>query len=62
MKKLYKSKSNKVLTGVIGGVGEYFEVDPVIIRLGYLVITVFSGFLPGLIAYIFASLIVPKTN
>jgi predicted transcriptional regulator len=33
MKKLYKSKNDKVLSGLIGGLGEYFDVDPVLIRL-----------------------------
>ncbi len=60
MKKLYKSKNNKVFTGVIGGLGEYFEIDPVIIRLFWVMIVIATGFFPGLIAYIIAILIVPE--
>ena len=59
MKKLYRSRDNKVIAGVMGGVGEYFETDPVLIRLIYLVITIFSGVVPGIIVYLIAILIVP---
>ncbi len=59
MKKLYRSKENKVWAGVIGGLGEYLEADPVILRLLWVVLVVFSGFFPGLIAYIAAIYIVP---
>jgi len=43
-------------------VGEYFNVDPVILRLAYLLITVFGAIAPGVIVYLFAILIVPKQN
>ena len=62
MKKLYRSKSNKVFAGVIGGIGEYFNVDPVILRLAYLLITIFGAVAPGVIVYLFAILIVPRPN
>lgn len=60
MKKIYKSKYNKVFCGVIGGLGEYFDVDPVLLRILWLAIVVFTGFFPGIVAYIIACLIVPK--
>ncbi len=60
MKKLYRSDKNKVFAGIIGGIGEYLEVDPVILRVLWLLIVVFTGFIPGLIAYIIAIFIVPK--
>lgn len=59
MKKLYKSKNNKVFCGVIGGLGEYFDIDPVLLRILWLVIVVITGFFPGIIAYIVACLVVP---
>jgi len=59
MKKVYKSKENKVFLGVIGGIGEYFEVDPVILRVFWIAIVVFTGFLPGTVAYFLASIIIP---
>jgi phage shock protein C len=59
-KRLYRSRKSKVLEGVCGGVGEYFDVDPVLIRLIYLMATVFTGFVPGIIGYIIAMFVVPE--
>jgi phage shock protein C len=59
-KRLYKSKDNKVLFGIIGGLGEYFDVDPVILRLAYLIIVIGTGVFPGILAYIIAGMIVPE--
>ena len=59
-KKLYRSKDNKVFAGICGGLGEYFDTDPTVIRLFWLLLVIFSGIFPGVIAYIFAILIVPK--
>ena len=59
MKRIYKSKDNKVLAGVIGGVGEYFEVDPVILRLLWLLIVIATGVVPGILAYLVSIFIVP---
>jgi phage shock protein C len=59
-KKLYKSNTNKVFSGVLGGLGEYFSVDPTLLRLAYVLLVVVTGLFPGLIAYIIASIIVPE--
>ena len=59
-KRLYRSHTNKVLAGVCGGLGEYFGIDPVLIRLFWLLVVIFSGVIPGIVAYIFAIFIVPK--
>lgn len=55
-KKLYRSNHNKVLCGVCGGLGEYFNLDPTVVRLIW-AIFICSG--PGIIAYIVAALIMP---
>ena len=60
MKHLYRSNKNKVVAGVIGGLGEYFEVDPVLMRLIWLLILFSTGIVPGLIVYLIAILVVPK--
>ena len=57
--KLYKSNSDKVLGGVCGGIGEYFEVDSTIIRLVCL-LTVILGAGAGLILYLLAWIIIPN--
>lgn len=57
-KRLYKSRDNRVLCGVCGGIGEYFNIDPVIVRIA-LVILCCVGF-SGVIAYILAAIIMPE--
>lgn len=58
-KRLYRSKTNKVFAGICGGLGEYANVDPVLIRLVWLLIVIFTGFVPGILTYIIAYFIVP---
>ena len=61
MKRLYKSQTNKVLSGLLGGLGDYWNIDPVILRVGFIFLTCFSGVFPGIIAYFIGSLIVPNS-
>lgn len=58
-KRLYRSEKNKIFAGICGGLGEYFAVDPTALRLGWLLIVIFSGIFPGIIAYIIAIFIIP---
>lgn len=58
MKKLMKSRTNKVICGVCGGVGEYFNVDPTIIRLLWIVFMFLGG--SGILAYLIAAVIIPE--
>ncbi|MDD5032676.1 MAG: PspC domain-containing protein [Candidatus Pacebacteria bacterium] len=60
MKKLYRSGENKVFAGIFGGLGEYFDVDPVVLRLAWIAITALTGFVLGIAAYIIAIFVVPK--
>ena len=57
---LYRSQKNKIFAGVIGGVGEYFDVDPTILRLLWLVILIATAVVPGIIVYIISVYIVPE--
>lgn len=57
-KRLTKSAMNRVLCGVCGGIGEYLNVDPVVIRLLWIVFCCLGG--SGVIAYIIAAIIVPE--
>ncbi len=59
-KKLYRSEKNKILSGVLGGIGEYAELDPVIIRIIFIIILVVTGFIPGIIAYFLFVVVIPK--
>lgn len=60
MKHLYRSETNKVLAGVLGGLGEYFNVDPVVLRLAFVFLLLVTAIVPGVIAYIAAVFIVPS--
>ena len=60
MKKLYKSKTDRVWKGVLGGIGEFFEVDPTILRLLFVLLVIFTGIFPGVIFYLFAVVIMPE--
>lgn len=60
LKKLYKSDKDRIFAGVIGGLGEYFEVDPTPLRLLWTLVVVFTGLFPGIIVYLIAVMIVPR--
>jgi phage shock protein C len=57
MKRLYRLKNQRILGGVCGGIGEYFDVDPTVIRIVWAVLTLLSV---GIIAYIIAWIIIPE--
>lgn len=59
MKKLFKSKRDIVLLGILGGIAEYMKVDSTVVRLVFVVFVLITGFFPGIIAYIIAAAIVP---
>lgn len=60
MKRLYRSSDNRIIAGVLGGLGEYFDVDPVILRLAFVFLLIFTAVIPGVIAYLVAIFIVPE--
>lgn len=59
MKKLYRSKDNKVVAGVLGGIGEYMDVDPTVLRIIFIVVLVLTAVIPMGIAYVIAILLMP---
>ena len=59
-KKLLRSRKNRMIAGVCAGIGEYLGVDPTVIRLLWVVLTLFTGIVIGLIAYIIAWVIIPE--
>ncbi len=59
MKKLYRDRWDKKIAGVCGGLGRYLGVDPTMLRLVTILLAVFSAFLPLLVCYIIAWLIMP---
>ncbi len=59
MNRLHRSKRNKVILGVCGGLAEYFGIDPTVVRIISVVIAI-PG--PGLIMYLLAALVMPEDN
>jgi len=59
-KKLVRSANNKVWAGVLGGLAEFWEIDPTLVRVGYTALTIFSTGFPGLLLYILMALMIPK--
>lgn len=57
-RKLYRSNTNKKLFGVCGGIGEYFNVDPTLVRIGWIISSLMFG--AGLIAYLICAMVMPQ--
>jgi len=62
MKKLYRSEENKICKGVVGGIGEYVNIDPVLLRIIVIFFVLSTGVIPGIITYLFAMIIIPKQS
>jgi phage shock protein C len=60
MKKLYKVEEGKMICGVCGGIAEYFNLDPALVRIATVILSCIGG--GGLIAYIVAAIILPTKN
>lgn len=62
VKKVQLSKTDKVITGLMGGLGEYFEVDSTLLRIGMVIGAAMSGFIPLIIAYFVAAVVVSQQS
>ncbi|RJP73608.1 MAG: PspC domain-containing protein [Ignavibacteriales bacterium] len=61
MKKLRRSK-NKMIAGVCGGIGEYLGIDPTLVRVGYVILSLVSAAFPGLLVYIILWIVIPEED
>ncbi|GGL54324.1 PspC domain-containing protein [Sporolactobacillus putidus] len=59
-KRLYRSENNRIVGGVLGGIGEYFNIDPTVIRIGFLILALVTAVFPCLIGYFLAYFIIPE--
>lgn len=57
-RKLYRSRQNRMLCGVCGGIGDYFNIDPTVVRLLWIIFCMCGG--GGIIAYIIAAIVIPE--
>jgi phage shock protein C len=60
VKRLYRSRENKMLAGILGGLGEYLGVDPTVVRVGYFVLMFLTAIFPLVLLYFVLYLIVPE--
>ncbi|MGD0236916.1 MAG: PspC domain-containing protein [Syntrophorhabdales bacterium] len=61
-KKLYRSNSNKLIAGICGGLAEYFGVDPTVMRVIYVILTLITGILLGIVLYLILWAIIPQKS
>ncbi len=59
VKRLYRSKSQIMISGVCGGIAEYFQLDATLVRLGWVILSIFSAGFPGILAYIICIIVIP---
>lgn len=59
--RLYRSE-DRLLGGVCSGIAEYFKLDPTMVRLGYVLLSVLSAAFPGLLVYVIMWLVVPPKS
>jgi phage shock protein C len=60
MKNLYRIRNNRIFGGVFGGLGRYLNIDPTILRIIWVTLTVFTGFFPGIVIYFSVLLLIPE--
>ena len=58
-RKLYRSERNRMICGVCGGIGEYVGIDPTLVRIIWVVLSI-AGWGTGLVAYLIAAIIIPE--
>jgi len=62
-KRLYRTEGQfKMVCGVCGGIAEYFDIDPTLVRLGWAALSLFSALFGGLILYIIAAVVIPTKS
>lgn len=59
-KRLTRSRSNRMIAGVCGGIAEYMDIDPTLARVGYVVLSLMSAGFPGIIVYLVLAAIMPE--
>ena len=60
VKKLHRSRTDRMIAGICGGLGEMTSVDPTLMRLGLVFIGIITGIVPMIVAYIIGWIIIPE--
>jgi phage shock protein C len=61
-RKLTRSSRHKIIAGVCGGLAEYFDLDPTVVRVAYVLISIISVAFPGILAYIILMFVMPPPD
>jgi phage shock protein PspC (stress-responsive transcriptional regulator) len=59
MKRLYRSRRDRIIAGICGGMGDVYNIDPTLIRLGLVFLGLATGIVPLLVAYVVGAIIIP---
>ena len=59
-KRLYRSKTRRMVSGVCGGIAEFLNIDETLVRLGVVLLTVSTAIIPGVLFYFAAAVIMPE--
>jgi phage shock protein C len=57
---LHRSTANRMIAGVLGGLAEYFDVDPTLMRVGYVLVSILSAAFPGILVYLVLWMVIPE--
>ena len=60
IKRIYRCRWDKKVAGVLGGLGQYLNIDPTILRLAFVFLAIITGILPFIVGYILATLLIPR--
>jgi phage shock protein C len=61
-RRLTRSRRHKMIAGVCGGIAEYFDLDPTVVRVAYVLVSIISVAFPGILAYIVLMFVMPPAD
>ena len=61
-RRLVRSSKHKMIAGVCGGLAEYFVLDPTLVRVAYVIVSIISAAFPGILAYIILMFVMPPPD
>jgi phage shock protein C len=62
MKMLQRSRKSRMIAGICGGLGEYFGIDPTMVRVIYVIVSIFSAAFPGILIYLILWAVIPNAD
>ncbi|HET6569492.1 MAG TPA: PspC domain-containing protein [Rhodothermales bacterium] len=59
-RKLTRSRNERMIAGVCGGIADYFDVDPTLVRIAYVALSAISAAFPGILLYVILAVVIPE--